>query len=153
MDLAWADTPHPGHFFKETGFMVLEALSLGYAVPRPAFDASVHSVFQSAANLRLTKGGKLLTLVVSAEPDLPQGLRVDTPGDFSFEGLHVGEPVTCRDNLLRLESLSLTVDLRKAHIWKCDLPALNIDLTNQSVAAAWRTVWQALNRRQTKLQG
>lgn len=149
MDLAWVDAPHPGHFFKETGFMLLEALSLGYAVPRTAFEASVHSVFQSAANLRLANGGKLLTLVVSTEADLPQGLRLDTPGDFSFDRLHVGEPVTCRDNLLRLESLSLTVDLRKARLWKCDLPALNIDLTNPAIGSAWSSVWQALNRRQT----
>jgi len=61
----------------------------------------------------------------------------------------VGETVTCRDNLLRLESLSLTVCLRNARLWKCNLPALNVDLTKPAVAAAWRTVWQALNRRQT----
>ncbi len=54
----------------------------------------------------------------------------------------------CRDSLLRLESLSLTVDLRKARIWKCDLPALNVDLTNPAVEYAWRIVWQALNQRQ-----
>ena len=128
--------------------MYPEALSIGCAVPQPAFDASVHSVFQSAANLRLVKGGKLLTLVGSGEADLPQGIRLNTPADFSFAGLHVGEPVACRDNLLRIDSLSLTVDLRKARIWKCDLPALNVDLTNPAVVTAWRSVWLALNMRQ-----
>ena len=68
--------------------MYLNALSIGYAIPRADFDAAVHSVFKSALNLRLASGGKLLTLVASSEADLPQGIRVDTPDDFSFEIFH-----------------------------------------------------------------
>lgn len=128
--------------------MYLPALSIGYAVPQPSFDATVHSVFQSAANLRLVKSGKLLTLVVSGEADLPQGIRVDTPSGFSFNELRVGEAATCRDGILRLDSLTLTVNLHKARIWQCDLPALNTDLTNPAVAFAWKSVWQVLNQRQ-----
>jgi hypothetical protein len=128
--------------------MYLSALTLGYAVPSHNFEAVVHSVFQSAANLRLAKSGKLLTLVVSNEADLPQGIRLETPADFSFAELQVGEAVTCRDGILRLDSLSLTVDLQKARLWKCDLPALKTDLTKPETASAWRIVWQALNQRQ-----
>ncbi len=134
--------------FKEAEFMYLEAFSIGYALPRQDFDASVHSVFQSAANLRLTKGGKLLTLVGADEADLPQGIRLNTPTGFSFAGLCVGESQTCRDGLLRLESLSLTIDLRQARTWKCDLPSLNAELANPAVESAWRSAWQALNKRQ-----
>lgn len=128
--------------------MYFEALSIGAGLPQREFDAHVHSVFQSAANLRLTKGGKLLTLAGSGEADLPQGIRLDTSADFSFAGLQVGEPATCRAGILRIDSFSLTVDLRTAHIWKCNLPALAVDLTNPAVESAWISVWQALNKRQ-----
>jgi hypothetical protein len=128
--------------------MYLSALTLGYAVPSHSFEAVVHSVFQSAANLRLTKGGKLLTLVISSEADLPQGIRIDTPFDFSFAGLQIGELVSCRNGILRIESASLTIDLTQACIWKCDLPALKTDMSNQATESAWKAVWQALNQHQ-----
>ncbi len=57
-------------------------------------------------------GNELLTLVSSAGADLPQGIRVGTPENFSFEIFHVGEQVTCRDNTLRIGSL--TIELRHA---------------------------------------
>jgi hypothetical protein len=131
--------------------MYFKAISIGYAVPRTDFDATVHSVFQSAINLCLTRGSKLLTLVASSEPDLPQGIRVDTPDDFSFEIFRAGEQVTCRDDILRFASSSLTIELRESRRWKCDLPALQADMTNPVVAIAWRCAWQTLNKRQMLL--
>jgi hypothetical protein len=130
--------------------MYLSALTIGYAVPGDDFEAVTHSVFESAANLQLSKGGKLITLVGSGEADLPQGIRLDMPADFSFASLGVGEAAVCRDGILRIDCISLTVSLHKARIWKCDLPALNIDLTNSSVESAWRSVWDALNKRQSQ---
>ncbi len=88
----------------------------------------------------------MLTLVTSSEADLPQGIRVDTPKDFSFEILHAGEQMTCRDGNLRLDSL--TVELRGARRWKCDLPTLQADPAKATVSAAWGFVWNALNERQ-----
>jgi len=111
--------------------------------------ATVHSVFQSAINLRLTRGNKLLTLVASSQADLPQGIRVDTPNDFSFEIFRTGEQVTCRDDLLRFGSS--TIELRGAKRWKCDLPALQADMTNPAVTTAWSYAWQTLNKRQILL--
>ncbi len=35
---------------------ILKAISIGYAVPRMDFDATVHSVFRSAINLSLDNG-------------------------------------------------------------------------------------------------
>lgn len=128
--------------------MVLKAISLGDAVPRVDFDAVVHSVFRSAINLRLNNGDNLLTLVTSNEADLPQGIRVDTPEDFSFEIFRAGEPVTCRDDTLRFASSALTIDLRGAESFICDLPSLQADMTNPAVATAWQCVWQALNQLQ-----
>lgn len=128
--------------------MYLKAISIGYAVPSTDFDATVHSVFQSAINIRLTRGSTLLTLVASGEADLPQGIRVDTPDDFSFEIFHAGEQVTCRDELLRFASSALTIELRGAKRWKCDLAALQADMTHPAVTTAWRCAWHALNKRQ-----
>lgn len=130
--------------------MYLKAISIGCAVPRANFDATVHSVFQSAINIRLTKGSNLLTLVASGEADLPQGIRVDTPDDFSFEIFRAGEQVNCRDDILHFGSS--TIDLRGIGRWKCELPALQADMTNPAVIIAWRTVWQALNKRQMLLE-
>jgi hypothetical protein len=129
--------------------MYFKAISVGDAVPRTDFDAAVHSVFRSAVNLRLDKGHRLLTLVAPNEADLPQGIRVDTPAGFSFEICRAGELVTCRDDILRFDSL--TIELRGARRWKCDLPSLHADLTNPSAATAWQCAWDALNKRQVQL--
>ncbi|MGZ9221918.1 MAG: DUF2877 domain-containing protein, partial [Anaerolineales bacterium] len=128
--------------------MYLPAISIGYAVPTGNFDASIHSVFQSAINLRLNAGDRLLTLVTSNESDLPQGIRLDTSDGFSFEGFQTGEAAVCRDGILHFENSSLTIQLHGARRWKCDLPALEFDTTKPAVAAAWSFVWGALNKRQ-----
>jgi hypothetical protein len=130
--------------------MRLEAVCVGYAVPRRSFDAEVHSAFTSAVNLRLVRGSRLLTLIAVEAADLPQGIRLNTLQGFSFEGLRTGEGATCRGGLLRFEHASLAVDLCMARRWKCDLPALDADMTNPATAAAWQTGWQALNTWQTR---
>jgi hypothetical protein len=149
MNAAWVVFARAA-FLQKQRYMVLKANSIGYAVPRADFDAVVHSVFKSAINIRLASGSDLLTLVTAGEAELPQGIRVDVPDDFSFEIFRAGEPATCRDDILRFGSL--TIDLRGAVCWKCDLPSLQADITNPAVATAWRSVWQALNERQTQSQ-
>jgi hypothetical protein len=131
--------------------MHLPALTVGYAVPSADFDAAIHSVFRTAANLRPTKGDLLLTLVASGEADLPQGIRVDTPEGFSFEKLRAGSRIVCRDKILDVENSSLTIELRGAKLWECDLPAIQADITNPAVVSTWKTVWQMLNKRQKRL--
>jgi uncharacterized protein DUF2877 len=128
--------------------MNLVAISMGYAVPDGNFDASVHSAFQSAINVRLNNEDRLLTLVASKEGDLPQGIRLDTPEAFSFEEFQIGEPAANRDGILHFENTSLTIQLHGARRWKCNLSALEFDPTNPAVAAAWSFVWGALNKRQ-----
>ncbi len=128
--------------------MYLPALTLGYAVPTGDFKASVHSVFHSAMNLRLADGNSLLTLVLSTEPDLPQGIRIDSPEGFSFDTFQVGEPAICRDEILRFEDSQLTVQLSRARCWEGDLSKLEIDTRNLAVCSAWDLVWDALNKRQ-----
>ena len=128
--------------------MYVPAISIGYAVPGVNFDASIHSAFQSALNLRLKGEGGLLTLIPASEGDLPQGIRLETPEGFSLEEFQAGETALCRDGILHFESSSLTVQLTGANLWKCDLPALGFDPANPAVSAAWTRVWDALNKRQ-----
>jgi hypothetical protein len=126
--------------------MRLKAICVGYAVPFRGFKADVHSTFASAANLRLfKKGSHLLTLVTVEEGDLPQGIRVNSPPGFSFEELHAGENIICRDGILSSEHNQLTIDLRPARRWKCDLSALATDINDSSVSAAWRSVKRTLD--------
>ncbi len=131
--------------------MRLPALTIGYAVPTANFDAAIHSVFRTAANLRPAREDLLLTLVASGEADLPQGIRVNTPEGFSFEKLRAGGTIVCRDKILDVENSSLTIELRGAKLWECDLPAIQADITNPAVASTWKTVWQMLNKRQKQL--
>jgi len=135
-------------FSEISEMMNLEAVCLGYAVPRRGFAAEVHSAFPSAANLRLFRRRLLLTLVTIGEADLPQGIRVDTPEGFSFEELRQGERVTCRNGILHCEQAPLTIDLRPARRWKCDLPALTADMKEPTSLAAWQLVKNMLEERQ-----
>jgi len=131
--------------------MRLTAISTGYAIPYIDFDATIHSVFRTAVNLRPANKDLLLTLVVASEADLPQGIRLDSPDGFSFEQLSTGRDVFCRDNTLIFEGSALAVEFYQGKRWQCDLPALDTDLTNPAVANAWKLVWQSLNECQVRL--
>jgi hypothetical protein len=131
--------------------MRLTAISTGYAIPYIDFDATIHSIFRTAVNLKPANNNLLLTLVVASEADLPQGIRLDSPDDFSFEHLSAGRDVFCRDNTLIFENSALAVEFNHAKRWRCDLPALGTDLTNPAVVEAWKCVWQSLNEHQVHL--
>ncbi len=128
--------------------MILQAISIGYAVPRVDFDVVVHSVFQSAVNIKPKGENRLLTLLASGEADLPQGIRLDTPDRFSFEELPIGIRGKCQDNVLNFENYQLTIDLRKAKHWEGNLSTLQVDMTNPAVIGAWQSTWQVLNHSQ-----
>lgn len=127
--------------------MYLRAISLGYAVPDRDFEVSVHSVFESAINLRVNDEGNLLTMFAAQDGDLPQGIRIDAMLGFSFEVFQIGEQAVCRDGILHFEKSALTVQLSGARRWKCDLPAIGRTVS-PTCLSAWRFVWEALNARQ-----
>ena len=127
----------------------LRAISLGSAVPRLSFETTVHSAFRSAANLQLVGEAALLTLLLSGQGDLPQGIRVEAPERFTFEDLAVGTAGSCRDGVLTL-GRSIVVDLRHGNYWECDLSTLDADMTDPAVGAAWRCVWHALSERRER---
>jgi hypothetical protein len=131
--------------------MRLIAISTGYAIPYIDFDATIHSVFRTAVNLRPANKDLLLTLVVASEADLPQGIRLDSPADFSFEQLSAGRDVFCRNNTLIFENSALAIEFCQGRRWQCNLPALGTDLTNPAVTKAWKCVWQSLNECQVHL--
>jgi len=130
----------------------LGAISIGYAVPRIDFDAVVHSVFHSAVNLKTGRSYRLLSLLASGQPDLPQGIRLNSSEALPFEGLRTGEVIHGRAGLLQFENFPLAIQLRGAQRWKCDLRALDIDPDKPAVSVAWEHVWDELNRQQ-KLSG
>jgi hypothetical protein len=106
--------------------MHVPAISIGYAVPAEDFDASVHSAFQSALNLRLNGEAGLLTLLASQEGDLPQGIRLDIPEGFSFEEFQTGERAVCRDGVLHFENSSLQCNLNEGGVGSAICPPWNL---------------------------
>jgi hypothetical protein len=131
--------------------MRLTAISTGYAIPYIDFDATIHSVFRAAVNLRPKNKDLLLTLVVASEADLPQGIRLASPKNYSFEQLSAGSDAFCRGNTLIIENSALAVEFYQGRRWQCDLPALGTNLTNPAVVEAWKCVWQSLNECQERL--
>lgn len=118
-------------------------------MPRKDFDATVHSVFHEAVNLRPITSNRLLTLVTAGCADLPQGVRMATPEGFSFElYFKAGDWLTCRGAVLADDQEQIEIDLAPAKRWKCSLPSLAADDITPQVVAAWTLVWQALNERQ-----
>ena len=94
------------------------AASIGEAVPHDNFDALVQSVFHSAVNLRLTNADRLITLLISDHYELPQGIRI-TAKNAPLQDLRVDLQAAARGGIVRFESSPLTVDLRRAAVWKC----------------------------------
>jgi hypothetical protein len=128
--------------------MHLNAVSIGYAVPRNDFTATVHSVFRSAVNLQVESNSELLTIIANNRVNLPQGIRINAPKTFSLEEIRTGEIITCQGGKLQFEDSSLTINLHNARSWKCNLPSLMADMTNPAVVTAWRSAWKVLDERQ-----
>ncbi len=124
----------------------LPALSIGHGVPPPGFEAELHSVFPKVINLKPAGASRLLTLLALDQADLPQGIRLDTPRGFSFDSFSPGTRAICREGELVVAD-RLTVDLRGAQPWECNLAALVADLSKPTVQCAWREVFDLLNAR------
>jgi hypothetical protein len=127
--------------------MQIQAISIGEAIPRDNFDAIIHSVFDTAANLCLVDADRLVTLLVSDHYDLPQGIRI-AQKPASLQSLTVGLLAVCRAGVLRFESSPLTIDLRNAPVWKCQISNLNVGMQSPSAERSWSDVWQMLNAQQ-----
>ncbi|MBX3301495.1 MAG: DUF2877 domain-containing protein [Nitrospira sp.] len=121
--------------------MRCQALSVGVQVPIHHFSGTVHSVFHHACNLWL-EPGMLLTLLPSQKGNVPHGIRLHTPPEFTFVNLvQVGQPVACRGGILRTGGSAFSVDLRSARPWHIDLQELHIDLRQYAQAHSWAIAW------------
>ena len=79
---------------------------------------SVVRVFDRAAHLSSTDGS-LIFLTAEDLADGPRGIRLETPGGFSFKnGLRAGEPYAIRGDWLRLGREGLKIDLSTAAGWR-----------------------------------
>ncbi len=124
----------------------LAAVSVGPAVPRPNFEAEVHSVFRTTVNLRRTDDAILLTLLLSPGPDLPQGVRIPSVDAAVLQRLRMGASAICRDDTLMIGD-DLVVDLHDALRPGLSLSSLHADLMDPGVQTAWRHASEALRRK------
>ena len=127
--------------------MQLHAASIGEAIPRENFDASIQSVFDSAVNLRLTNEDRLITVLLSDHYELPQGIRIATKA-LSLQSLTIGLRAASRGGVLRFESSPLIIDLRGAPIWKCRVRDLCTDMRLPLAQKAWSTALDLLTKGQ-----
>lgn len=115
----------------------LEALSIGSAVPRPAFDGTAYSVFRRACNIQ-TSDGELLALLANDLGDSPHGIRIATPAGFDFQThIGAGRTVSCRAGIARVAGSELSIDLSSARRWRGDVSGLAADLTRPQSVKAW----------------
>lgn len=119
--------------------MNISALSRGYLVPTVSFDGYVHSVFDSALNVRL-RDGMIVSILTPAHPHQPRAVRMNSGLDIRFDRYNVfaGDRVACRAGIIRLLHRGFSVDLRPAELWKCTLPPLQANLKMEPVNRAWR---------------
>jgi hypothetical protein len=127
--------------------MKIQAASIGEAIPHENFDVLIHSAFDTAVNLQLVNTDRLITLLVSDHYELPQGIRIDTI-DISLQSLSIGLLAACRAGVLRFASSPLTVDMRGAPVWTCQVSGLHANMQSSSAERSWTAVWQMLNKRQ-----
>ncbi len=132
--------------------MYARAISIGYAVPCTDFDASVHSAFASAVNLKADGQDLLLTLLPADGDDLPQGIRFDRRDGLLRGEWPAGKRVVCRGGVLSTEGCSFVLDLRKASLWLSRLSEIHLDTHNSTAIAAWQCAWRAVNDWQLRSQ-
>jgi len=125
--------------------MQLRALSIGEAVPRDDFETRIQSTFDTTVNLRLLDEDRIITMLVSEDYELPQGIRI-WPKSLSLQTLTPGSYAAARGGILRFNSSFLSVDLRNTPVWKCHIPDLNLDMHSPASRKAWLTAWKMLDR-------
>lgn len=130
------------------GMMPLSAISAGACAPLGWFDGQIHSVFASAANLRI--GDDLIALLAASHSNQPRGIRLTWPDDVSFERwLSPGATVACRAGIIRFSGSPLQIDLRPAQLWCRDLTNMSVSCT----ATAWHMALSELSSHPAAARG
>jgi hypothetical protein len=131
----------------------MQAVTVGSRVPESDFTGSIHSAFQTAANVMVDGLEILLALYISDNTDLPQGVRLPRHAAALLSELRAGQQIFCRSGVLRAPGRNLLVDLNGAPRYDgsvggaCAGPAASEE---QGVARglAWRAALGALAARQ-----
>jgi hypothetical protein len=131
--------------------MLYRAISTGYAIPLTNFNATIHSIFRTAVNLKPANNDLLFTLVGARAADLPQSIRLNAPDDLCFVQLNTGDKVFCRASTLIFENSTLEVGFSQSKRWLCNLSTLRADLSKRVVSEAWKYVWKLLNEQQKRM--
>jgi Protein of unknown function (DUF2877) len=122
---------------------LLHAISAGQLAPLDGFEGRVHSLFPSAANLRLDDS-RLITLLTAGRADSPLGIRLSTPSGFTYEDHLRAGTMVCRGGIIRFSDADFEVDLRHAQHWQSDLKKLRVEMRHPCALAGWRIASDAL---------
>ena len=117
-------------------YKLLPALTFGARVPAHG-RASVHSIFERAANLELS-GQRLVVLLDAQCSNVPHGIRLPAGAWREVRAcLHVGDALCFEPSMLRFARGDLTVDLSGATRWHVDLTRTRIDWRDERVVRAF----------------
>jgi len=126
--------------------MRLAATAIGTGVPDSGLAGTVVCVYQRICLLGLSDQ-ILLTLATSSFGHLPRGISLDSPSEFLPAGeLAAGREFAARGGVLRFSGSTLSVDMRGARRWRCDLAGLKIDINRTPVLHAWNVARAELCR-------
>ncbi|TLN06983.1 hypothetical protein FDZ74_12870, partial [bacterium] len=93
----------------------IQAVSVGVMVPQNDFRGIVHSVFETALNLRVDGQPEvLLTVFTSNNTDLPQGIRLETGNEGYIKEMRASQRVECLDGVLRFAGVVTGLQLSGA---------------------------------------
>ncbi len=126
--------------------IMIRAESVGSKVPGDAFYATVHSAFESAANLRVEGLEYLLTLFVSEDTDLPQGIRLPREADPIIPDLKVGQTLLYQSG--KLHWAGAEIDLHEARRYDGAIPRAAKEPWSLEALSAWKTARALLVQRQ-----
>lgn len=124
-------------------------VSIGSRVPSAGFDAEVHSVFHTAANLSIEGLNHLLTLFVAESMDLPQGIRL--PDEQGIGYLKPGQSMVCREGILWSTGYPYKFILSNARKYDGRISALN-KTRPAGMERAFHAAWDVLAQRQNEKQ-
>jgi hypothetical protein len=102
---------------------VLQVESIGYLVPGPWFEGTVHSVFARACNIACRDS--LLTLVAPGMAAAPMAFVLARDADDLRSRYRIGDAVTRRGT--RLASRACLLDLAGATVWRPDERPFAVD--------------------------
>ena len=120
-------------------YKLLPALTFGAIVPARG-TASVHSIFERAANLELS-GHRLVVLLDAQCSNVPHGIRLPAHAWRELRAcLRVGDAAHLEPGMLRFACRDLAIDLFRAARWHVDLTKTHIDWRDERVVRAFAAV-------------